>query len=138
MNHKDMSRLERLTRIMDAVPLPSPLTPMDQRNKAAAAYEQDMRAFGPAVKAVLDGMVQERRVHTSGRTPTETELAPNGFDDPDLLLDALEKWVDMRRDQNWEGANSQSLHPFWVDARRQMRTKTAAKLDRLAQSRGTT
>lgn len=105
MNDKDRERIGRLRRVLNSIPFAK-----DGSGTATASakgfvdFQNDMHAVLPAADRVLEGMIVERY----------PDFEP-GWDyyDPDIILNELEKWLKMRKDQKWENATSYSFDPFW-------------------------
>jgi hypothetical protein len=80
-------------------------------------YANDMKAIQCAFMNVLFGMASE---HNKNNVHAHW-IVGEDYDDPDLLLDAIKKWIDMRSEQGWEIGNEYSFDSFKEDARRKMR-----------------
>lgn len=104
MNNKDKERLERLGEIMKAVPYSKSGT-ATQTGVGAIQFEQDMRAVRPWMIKVIQGMLWEG-----------LEGFEEGWDyeNPDLLLTALEEWVRMREAEGWQNAREDSFRWFYM------------------------
>jgi len=114
MNDKDRTRIDRLAFVIDAVPFSNNGGTQSQSVLGLMNYEQDMRAIVPAIKAVLHGMRSEHYRETAGWMPGAD------YDDPDIMLDAMETWVKDRKAQNWEDANAYSFLRYSESAREKM------------------
>lgn len=109
MNQKDKERLNRLYRIINAVPF-SASGSKSQSVAGLAGYEQDMRAFLPAIKETIKGIAADGYEWEEGYD----------YQDPDLMLDALEAWIEKRKLEQWQGATEHDFRCFYV-AFRQVR-----------------
>ena len=107
MNKKDIDRLIRLQKLVDAIPFSASGT-ATQTGVGAVQYEQDARAFRPVIKGVLFSMVME---HHAADPDSDFELEWD-FDDPDRLLDAMEQWVRDRKVVNWKNAAEWSFERY--------------------------
>lgn len=107
MNRKDKERLRRLYSLMDAVPFAGGST-ASLTVAGLAGYEQDMRAFIPAVRQIMYGILAD------GLDDWEEGI---DYHDPDLSLDALEAWIEKRKCENWQEASDYSFRHFYDDFR---------------------
>jgi len=112
VNKKDKARVLRLHRLIAAVPFAKiGGGTTSQSVMGLAEYDQDMRAFIPAVCIVLYGILGEGN---------EGWSVGYDYDDPDLVMDAIEQWRDKRKREQWQGAREWSLLPFLDAARAKM------------------
>ena len=102
----------RLYQIIDAVPFPASGT-KSSTAQGMMLYWQDMISFVPALKAVLYGMACE------GYDQKYEWQKGDDYDDPDILLDAIEDWIEMRKREGW-GDHPYSFDQFWKDAKAEM------------------
>ena len=105
MNDIDRKRLTRLSMILEAVPFSSRGT-ATSTGYGAVMYEQDMRALRPYVRKIINGMVLE------GNPYFEEGF---DYDDPDKMLDKVEKWTEKRKLDGWQNAAEYSLEYFEKD-----------------------
>lgn len=103
MNDKDRKRLERLSKILDGVPLPASGS-QSTTIRGMIGFSWDMRAVRAPVREVLKGMCLEGH-----------EEAEPGWDyyDPDLILEGLEMWLGARNCAGWEHSNPHSFDRYW-------------------------
>ena len=102
MNDIDRKRLTRLESILDAVPFSSSGM-ATSTGYGAVMYEQDMRALRPYIRKIINGMVLE------GNPYFEEGF---DYDNPDKLLDKVEKWTEKRKLDGWQNASEYSLEYF--------------------------
>lgn len=107
MNKKDRERLGRLYQLIDAVPFASGGT-ASLTVAGLAGFEQDMKAFIPAVRQAIYGLL------VNGFEDWEEGV---DYHDPDLTLDALEAWIEKRKGEQWQGADGDSFKRFYEDFR---------------------
>ena len=106
MNDIDRKRLTRLSMILEAVPFSSRGT-ATSTGYGAVMYEQDMRALRPYVRKIINGMVLE------GNPYFEEGF---DYDNPDKLLDKVEKWTEKRKLDGWQNADEYSLGYFEAES----------------------
>lgn len=104
MNKVDRIRLVRFHALLIAVPFASIHGGSTGPVSGLRGFDQDMRAIRTGLSNVLQGMLLEKHPDME-----------NGldYDDPDILLTALEKWVEQRKSDGWQDANEFSFANFW-------------------------
>ena len=94
MTSKERERLSRLFVLIDAVPFPHD----GSGTKSASAqgmvdFQADMRDFRAAYHEAFYAVMLDGQPET---------YVWEDFDHPDLLIAALEAWVEARKHKNWE------------------------------------
>lgn len=104
MNKKDRERMFRLRDVLSAIPLPHDGSgTQSAKIDGFVGFASDMREIRPCIDKVILGMLSEG--------VEDLELGWD-YHDPDLLLDTLEEWIEMRAGQGWEN-NPHSFQLFW-------------------------
>jgi len=109
VNRTDRKRLVRLKRTIESIPFPHDGSGTKTATlEGFLSFQNDIRAVRGAWGKVIEGMLAEN---------VEGLMRGWDYDDPDLLLDALERWVSERQDSNWERAPGYSFDSFYRDVR---------------------
>lgn len=66
-------------------------------------FEQDMRALRPYVKKVFVGLVLK---------DFNNCVEGDDYENPERLIDLIEKWIEMRKNNGWQNAYEYSLEDF--------------------------
>src|SRR5882672_8293151 len=96
MNREDRKRIDRLYDLIAAVPFPASGS-KSTTIAGLSSYAEDMRQFTPAIQNVLFGMMN---LDCKNKELIEDE----DYNNPDEMLTAIEKWIDLRKNQQWQGA----------------------------------
>jgi len=107
MNLKDLERLERLRRIIGAVPFPAAGT-ATRTVRGLIGYEADMRALQPTLLMLLTSM----RLEDISRNPLLSLVKGEDFYDPDVILEQIELWIEERKAVGWQDASEYSIDPY--------------------------
>ena len=100
MNKKDKARLERLNRLMTAVPLAVSGTGTKSADIGGfVTFNDDMRKLRPAFTAVLYGMCCDGYDKLYGWEKGSDYL------DPDTVMDRIEEFIDARAKDQWKSCS---------------------------------
>jgi len=104
MNKQDRERLWRFNNLLGAVPLPHDGTGAKSASiDGFVGYATDMKAISGSLQQTLQGIA------AWGIDGLDVGY---DYEDPDLLMDALEDWLKKRQAEGWESASGHSFAPF--------------------------
>jgi len=113
MNTNERDILLRLNNILTRVPFPN-----DGMGAKTASidgyieYQEDMRALVPMMQKVIMGAVW---IDTIRREPEIKEELFEGldYDNPLLVLDAIEQWIMLRNSQKWRNPDRYGIEKIY-------------------------